>query len=44
METVTLNGHSFKDEVKVKAMQAAVLTAPGKIEVKEVALPETRCR
>lgn len=40
METVTLNGHSFKDKTKVKTMQAAVLTAPGQIEVKEVIMPE----
>lgn len=40
METVTLNGHSFKEETKIKTMQAAVLTAPGTIEIQEVPLPE----
>jgi 2-desacetyl-2-hydroxyethyl bacteriochlorophyllide A dehydrogenase len=40
MEAATLNGYPVITGTKATTMQAAVLTAPGQVELKEVALPQ----
>jgi 2-desacetyl-2-hydroxyethyl bacteriochlorophyllide A dehydrogenase len=40
METATLNGHSVLKGIKAPTMHAVVLTAPGEVTLKEVAVPQ----